>query len=105
MCARFSRMALQAPRMHGFMSDAGNESPANGETTMSAKNRTSTKARDEKARRMAEAAERFRKSLRIETLEDRGRDALDFHDLSATQLRDAFALAFEAGYEAGLAAR
>ncbi len=83
---------------------AGNESPAKGETQMTTKKNT-TKANDAKARRMAEAAERFRKSLRIETLEDRGRDALDFHDLSATQLRDAFALAFEAGYEAGLAAR
>lgn len=38
--------------------------------------------------------------LSIETLETRGRDCLDFHDLSASQIRIALIKAFEAGQSA-----
>ena len=38
-----------------------------------------------------------KKHLRIETLNLRGRDALDFHDVSVSSLRDALAAAYEAG--------
>ena len=50
---------------------------------------------------MSAAAEDVRKRLGLETLEDRKRDALDFHDISVAGIRDAIALAFEAGFAAG----
>lgn len=65
---------------------------------MSASNSSTTK----KARALAAAAEAVRKRLGLETLETRNRDALDFHEHSAAGIRDAIALAFEAGYAAGL---
>jgi len=52
-------------------------------------------------RRIADTLERIRKRLGIETFETRGRDALDFHDISAAAIRDAVRMAFEAGYDAG----
>ena len=54
-----------------------------------------------KARRMAAAVEAVRNRLGLETLEDRKRDALDFHDISVAGIRDAIAIAFEAGFAAG----
>ena len=39
--------------------------------------------------------------LRIETLEARGSDRLDFHDLSVESLRDALEAAYNAGIEQG----
>jgi sulfate adenylyltransferase subunit 1 (EFTu-like GTPase family) len=53
-----------------------------------------------KASKMEAAAEAIRKRLRIETLADRNRDALDFHEVSVAQIRDAIEMAFEAGFEA-----
>lgn len=50
---------------------------------------------------MAAAAEEVRKRLGLETLETRNRDALDFHSLSVASIRDAVAIAFEAGFAAG----
>lgn len=40
--------------------------------------------------------------LRLETLETRGRDSLDFSDQAVWSLRDALASAFEAGRAEGL---
>ncbi len=37
--------------------------------------------------------------LRIETLESRRRDSLDFHDVSVWELRDALEAAYNAGIE------
>lgn len=41
-----------------------------------------------------------REALGIETLETRGRDALDFHDLSVAGLKNALERAYEAGRRA-----
>jgi len=65
------------------------------------KKKTDTNARDAKASHMAAATEAIRNRLGLETLEDRKRDALDFHDISVASIRDAIALAFEAGFAAG----
>lgn len=43
-----------------------------------------------------------RKHLDLETLETRGRDGLDFHDLSVDAIRDLIRHAFETGYREGL---
>jgi hypothetical protein len=63
--------------------------------------KTTTKTRNAKARRMAAAAEAIRERLGLETLDTRNRDALDFHDVSVASIRDAIAIAFEVGYDAG----
>ena len=39
--------------------------------------------------------------LRIETLESRCRDSLDFHEVSVLELRDALEAAYNAGIEQG----
>lgn len=39
--------------------------------------------------------------LRIETLEPRRRDSLDFHEVSVWELRDALEAAYKAGIEQG----
>jgi hypothetical protein len=39
--------------------------------------------------------------LRIETLESRHRDSLDFHEVSVLELRDALEAAYRAGIEQG----
>ena len=39
--------------------------------------------------------------LRIETLESRHRDSLDFHEVSVLELRDALEAAYRAGTEHG----
>ena len=39
--------------------------------------------------------------LRIETLESRHRDSLDFHEVSVLELRDALEAAYNAGIEQG----
>ncbi len=39
--------------------------------------------------------------LRIETLESRRRDSLDFHEVSVWELRDALEAAYNAGLEQG----
>lgn len=49
----------------------------------------------------AAALDRARQRLGLETLETRGRDALDFHNLGVAALRDALAAAFDAGLAAG----
>lgn len=56
---------------------------------------------DTKARHLAAATDAARTRLGLETLEDRQRDALDFHDISVASIRDVIALAFEAGFAAG----
>ncbi|MBX3377505.1 MAG: hypothetical protein KF678_10945 [Phycisphaeraceae bacterium] len=68
------------------------------------KRTTKRTANHAKARSMAAAAEAVRKRLGLETLADRGRDALDFHDLSVESIREAIALAFDAGWNAGFEA-
>ena len=55
-------------------------------------------------RRMAEAAEAIRRRLGLETLADRKRDALDFHDIHVAAIRDAIRIAFEAGWDSGFEA-
>ena len=57
-----------------------------------------------RARRMAAAAEAVRKRLGLETLADRKRDALDFHDISVAAIRDVIDIAFTAGWDAGFEA-
>ena len=54
-----------------------------------------------RARRLAAAAEAVRQRLGLETLEDRRRDALDFHDISVAAIREVIDIAFTAGWEAG----
>ena len=65
---------------------------------MNAKKNTKTTTNKAKALHMATEAVRNR--LGLETLKDRKRDALDFHDISVASIRDAIALAFEAGFAA-----
>ena len=48
----------------------------------------------------AELATIAREVLRIETLETRNSDGLDFHEVSVWGLRDALRLAYEAGAKA-----
>jgi hypothetical protein len=68
-------------------------------TMMSAKKNTTTnKAKD---LHMAAAVEAVRNRLGLETLEDRNRDALDFHDISVASIRDIIKIAFDAGVAAG----
>jgi hypothetical protein len=55
-------------------------------------------------RRMAVAAEAIRQRLGLETLADRKRDALDFHDISVAAIRDVIDIAFSAGWDAGFEA-
>lgn len=57
-----------------------------------------------KNRRMAAAAEAIRKRLRLETLETRGREALDFHDIPVAAIHDVIQIAFDAGWDAGFEA-
>lgn len=66
--------------------------------------RTSRTAQATRTRRMAAAAEAIRQRLGLETLADRKRDALDFHDLSVASIRDAIEIAFSAGWDAGFEA-
>ncbi len=40
--------------------------------------------------------------LQLETLETRGRDALDFHEIPVSAIRDVVRHAFERGYRSGL---
>ena len=55
-----------------------------------------------KETRMASAIARIAKEhLDLETLAERGRDSLDFHDLSVGSIREAL----EAAYEAGMASK
>lgn len=42
------------------------------------------------------------KHLRIETLETRNADGLDFHDVAVWSIKDALEAAFEAGRKAGI---
>ena len=54
------------------------------------------------ANEMQQTIERIaREVLNVATLETRGRDQLDFHDLSVWQLRQALEHAYEAGRAAG----
>jgi hypothetical protein len=46
------------------------------------------------------AAKIAKRHLRIDTLEVRGRDSLDFHDVSVQCIRDALEAAYKAGFEA-----
>ena len=48
------------------------------------------------------AMEFARLLLRVETLETRGRDALDFHEIPVRAIRDLVRRAFEMGYRDGL---
>ena len=57
-----------------------------------------------RARRMASAAKAVRERLGLETLTDRKRDALDFHDISVAAIRDVIDIAFTAGWDAGFEA-
>ncbi len=47
------------------------------------------------------AMENARRLLRLETLDTRGRDALDFHEIPVSAIRDLVRLAFESGYRQG----
>lgn len=51
-------------------------------------------------RKLEAAAEAVRKELGLETLQTRGRDALDFHSLSVASIRAAIEIAFNAGLDA-----
>jgi hypothetical protein len=48
------------------------------------------------------AMEHARHALRLETLDTRGRDALDFHAIPVSAIRDLIRHAFERGYRDGL---
>ncbi len=48
------------------------------------------------------AMENAKRLLRLETLDTRGRDALDFHEIPVSAIRDLVRLAFESGYRDGL---
>ena len=51
---------------------------------------------------MQQTLERIaRETLNVATLETRGRDQLDFHDISVWQIRQALEQAYEAGRAAG----
>ncbi len=63
---------------------------------------SAAKARRE--RQIAAAAEAIRKRLGLDTLADRKRDSLDFHDVSVAAIRDAIGIAFDAGWDAGFEA-
>lgn len=67
---------------------------------MNAKQTTTDKTR---ARKMADAAEAVRKRLDLETLDTRGLDRLDFHDISVAAIREVIQIAFDAGYAAAAA--
>lgn len=66
---------------------------------MNAKKNTTTTNKT-KARHMAAATEAVRNRLGLETLEDRKRDALDFHDISVASIREVIQIAFDAGLAA-----
>jgi len=74
--------------------DARAERPANRKGQNKMKTTTTKTSTNEKA--IAEIARRI---LRIETIETRNSDALDFHDLAVWNIREAL----EAAYEAGMA--
>ena len=59
-----------------------------------------TRPADAKAAALAAALDAARKRLLLETLETRGSDRLDFHDLSVGLIREALAAMFDAGYAA-----
>ena len=61
-------------------------------------------ATTKRERRMAAAAEAVRERLGLETLADRKRDSLDFHDISVAAIRDVIDIAFSAGGDAGFEA-
>lgn len=65
-----------------------------------ARKKTTANARD---KQLADAVERVRRTLGIETFDTRGRDHLDFHEVSVRVLREAIQAAFMAGYDAGVA--
>lgn len=48
---------------------------------------------------LAAALDAARDSLGLDTLQTRGRDALDFHDMGVAGIRTALIAAFEAGVE------
>ncbi len=48
------------------------------------------------------AMENAKRLLRLETLETRGRDALDFHEIPVSAIRDLIRHAFDRGYRDGL---
>lgn len=48
----------------------------------------------------AEVSERIRQHLELETLEDRKRDALDFHTIGVASIRQIIQMAFDAGFAA-----
>lgn len=58
--------------------------------------KTTTTTNKTKVRHMA-AAEAVRNRLGLETLEDRKRDALDFHNISVASIREVIQIAFDAG--------
>ena len=58
---------------------------------------------DPTAQRDARLLEIAQRQFRIETLETRNRDRLDFHDVAVWALRSALEEAFEAGRAAGRA--
>ena len=62
--------------------------------------RKTTTPADAKAAALAAALDAARKRLLLETLETRGNDRLDFHDLSVGLIREALAAMFDAGYAA-----
>ena len=55
---------------------------------------TASEAKEQTIRMIA------RKHLKIDTLEVRGRDALDFHDCGVESIRAALEAAYNAGYSA-----
>ena len=52
---------------------------------------------------LGRVSQEIRQDLDLETLEDRRRDSLDFHEVSVASLRDVIRKAFEAGLAAGKA--
>ena len=64
-------------------------------------NQRTTRQTNRKAEQdLAQAGEAVRRYLDIPTLQTRGRDALDFHEISVASIRDVIEIAFRAGYQA-----
>ena len=66
---------------------------------------TTTTNNPAKAAALAEVLEKTRRRFPLETLDERGNDRLDFHEVNVGSLREAIEAAFEAGFAAGAASK
>jgi hypothetical protein len=71
---------------------------------MTTKSTKTSGAKKNRSKALAKAAAKIREDLGLVTLRTRGRDGLDFHDISVAAIRDAIETAFAAGWDAGFEA-